>query len=242
MAENKYYITPQGSEIIIREGSAQEPLKLKEPNVIHIAGDIRSVSTFIKGRQNGHSSQAIDTSKAIVEVSKDSKKIKLSLDPENYYGATVTATLTAATELAPFGINQEKRFTRKDLHKQLKFSKYLFEDKAAYDLVCSSLVQIRMKTDTEINQMKDNKGNSTDNVETRVSAPENFPKSFILTIPIFKGFPAEKIEVEICYDVLDGAVSFWLESIGLRELMDSKIDDIFKKELESCDGFVIIYN
>jgi hypothetical protein len=240
MSIERFLIQPSGNEIIIREGKAVDQLPLKEPKIINISGDIKAISTFLSGRTDGYSSQAVDKNKAVVLVNKSAKTILLSLDPENHYGATVLAKLEAATELAPFGINQDKRFDRKSLQKLIKFSKYLFEDKAHYDFVCVQLSKIRMKSNTEINQAKDTKGNSLDSVETLVFAPIDFPKSFFLTIPIFKGFPAEKIEVEICYDVMDGSVSFWIESIGLRELTDSKIDDIFSDELASCAGFVII--
>jgi hypothetical protein len=39
---------------------------------------------------------------------------------------------------------------------------------------------------------------------------------------------------------VNGDVSFWLESIGLKETTDSAIDGIFEEELKSCEGFVVI--
>lgn len=65
-------------------------------------------------------------------------------------------------------------------------------------------------------------------------------KLFNITLPLFKGFSPQNIEVEVCYEVMNGDVSFWLESVGLKEAMDGAVDEIFDKELESCEGFVII--
>ncbi len=91
-------------ELIIREGNAQEPLPLKEPKIINISGDIHSVANFINNRTAGYSSQAIDKNKAVVSVDKFHKTISLQLDPENHYGATVTAKLEQSKELEQSGI------------------------------------------------------------------------------------------------------------------------------------------
>lgn len=240
MSENKYYITPSGNEIIIREGKAPDQLPLKEPKIINIDGDIHSVANFLKDRENGHSSQNVDKSKAIVTVDKHGRVITLQLDPENHYGATITGKLTQSEELKEFGINTMSRYDRKQLLDLIRFNRLFFEDKAEHEKVVAGLYKIRFKSETEINQAKDNSGNKTNNLEIKTVADDGFVKHFTLTIPLFKGFPSEKITVEICYEVINGAISFWLESIGLKEATDGQVDEIFERQLEACEGFVII--
>lgn len=227
-------------ELIIREGNAVEPLPLKEPNIIKISGDINSVSNFIQNRQSGHSSQAIDKNRAIVTVDKHVRTIVLQLDPENHYGATITAKLEQSKELEQFGINTSTRYNRKGLLDLLRFNRLFFEDKNQHVQVISGLYKLRIKSEQEIQQEKDNQGNRRTLHDVKTVDDGGMVKEFTLTVPLFKGFPPEKITVEICFEVLNGDVSFWLESIGLKEATDAALDGIFENQLKSCEGFVII--
>lgn len=227
-------------ELVIREGKAQEPLPLREPKIIAIAGDIHSVSNFINNRQTGSGSQEIDKNKAVVVVDKYNKTIVLQLDPENYYGATVTAKLEQSKELEQFGINTNTRYNRKSLLDLLRFNRLFFEDKNEHARVIAGLYKLRIKSEQEIQQEKDNQGNKRTLHDVKTVDDGGMVKEFTLTIPLFKGFADQRITVEICFEVLNGDVSFWLESIGLKEATDSAIDGILAEELKSCEGFVII--
>lgn len=227
-------------ELIIREGKAQDPLPLKVPNVINISGDIHSVANFINNRDTGHSSQQIDKNRAIVLVDKHGKTITLQLDPENYYGATITAKLEQSEELKQFGINAGTRYNRKSLVDILRFNRLFFEDKNQHAQVLAGLYKLRIKSETEIQQEKDNQGNKRTLHDVKTVDDGGLVKEFNLTLPLFKGFPAKNISVEICFEVLNGDVSFWLESVGLKEVMEASVDGIFEDELASAEGFVII--
>jgi len=228
------------NELVIREGQAVAPLPLKEPKIIEISGDIHSVSSFIKSRPTGYSAQAIDINRAIVLVDKFNKKITLRLDPENYYGTTITGMLHQSKELEQFGINTTARYNRKSLLDLLRFNRLFFEDKNQHAQVIAGLYKLRIKSETEIQQEKDNQGNKRSLHEVKTVDDGGLVKVFDLTLPLFKGFTPQKITVEICYEVVNGDVSFWLESIGLKEATDSQVDGIFETELAAAEGFVII--
>jgi hypothetical protein len=215
-------------------------LPLKPPNIIEISGDIHSVANFIKNRKDGHSSQAIDRNKAVVLVDKHSGTITLELDPENHFGASIVATLEDSEELKQFGINTGSRYNRKQLLDKLRFNRLFFQDKNQHAQVLTGLYKLRIKSETEIQQEKDNQGNKRNLVDVKTVDDGGLVKEFSMTLPLFKGFEAKNITVEICFDVLNGDVSFWLESIGLKEAMDGSVDAIFDEELKSCEGFVII--
>lgn len=230
-----------GNELIIREGKAQDPLPLKEPQIINISGDIHSVANFINNRQSGFSLQAIDKNKAIVTVDKSAKTIVLQLDPENFYGATISAKLEESDELKQFGINKGARYDRKRLVELLKFNRLFFEDKNEHARVMAGLYKLRVKSETEIQQERDNQGNRKNLLEVKTVDDGGMIKEFHLTLPLFKGFSNQNITVEICFEVLNGDVSFWLESIGLKEAMDAAVDGIISEELKYCEGFVVVY-
>lgn len=240
MENLKITLTGDQKELIIREGEAQVPLPLKEPKIINISGDIHSVATFIKNRTSGYSSQEIDKNKSVVLVDKQNKTITLQVDPENHYGATITAKLEASPELEQFGINKGTRYGRKSLVDLLRFNRLFFEDKNQHAQVLTGLYKLRIKSETEIQQERDNQGNRKNLLEVKTVDDGGLVKEFNITVPLFKGFPAKNISVEICFEVVNGDVSFWLESIGLKEAMDSSVDGIFEEELKSAEGFVII--
>lgn len=232
-----------GNEIILREGKAVDPLPLKEPKIINIGGDIHSVSAFLKeriGEREGAGSQFVEDCKAIVEVDKNARTIKLSLDPENHYGATITAALEPSDELKPFYINLEKKFDRKQLQHLIKFSRLYFNDREEHAKLLTSLSKLRIKTETELRQENDNRGNRGHAFEQKVIDDNGFAQFFTLFIPIFKGFEPIKIQVEICFEPSENGILFWLESPELNEITESKINDIFNGELENCKQFVII--
>lgn len=227
-------------ELIIREGKAQEPLPLKEPKIINIVGDIHSISAFIKDRSKGHSSQHIDKSKAIVTVDKKAKTILLQLDPENHYGASILAKLEQSDELKEFGINTSARYNRKQLLDVIRFNRLYFEDKIHHAQLVAGLYKLRIKSESEIEQEKDNRGNKRSLYDIKTIDDGGMVKEFTINIPLFKGFNKQLVTVEVCFEVLNGDVSFWLESVGLKEASDAAVDGIFENELLACEGFVVI--
>lgn len=232
--------TLTGSTLTVLEGSAPTPLPLKEPQVVNLSGDIHSISNFIKNREEGHSSQEIDKNRAVVIVDKHRRTMTLKLDPENHYGASVTATLEQSEELKQFGINTATRYNRKQLLDLLRFNRLYFQDKNQHALVLAGLYKLRIKSETEIQQEKDNQGNKRTLHEVKTIDDNGLVKEFTLTLPLFKGFDSQSITVEIAFELLNGDVSFWLESVGLKEATDAAVDGIFAKELEACEGFVVI--
>jgi len=244
MSETKYYIQPTGNEITIREGKAVDQLPLNEPQIIVISGDIHSISNFLACREmdgEGFGLQAIDKKRAIITCNKDARSIVLQLDPENFYCTTITATLAQSNELNAFCINQEKTFSREALLKLLRFNKLYFDDKELHTQIVANLSNITLKSETEMQAATDRKGNKKGLFEQKVNMPEKWIDEFYLLIPIFKGFDAEKIKVEICMDVTAMGFAFWLESPELVEYIESSIDKIFEGELNACNGFVIIH-
>lgn len=236
-------VLPDGcTEITIREGAAVAPLPLKEPKSISIDGDIHTISNYVKIRRTeAQGVQVLNPKTIIVEANKNARTIVMKQDPEAHYSTTVTAKLEASEELRQFGINQDTRYDRKQLTRLLKFNRLFFDDKSQYDQVVAGLLKIRFKTTQELQQENDGKGNRVNSDEAHTVAHEGFKDKFTLSVPLFKGFKPAKIEVEICWEVLNSTISFWLESVGLKEATDSAIDGIFDDELANVSDFVIIH-
>lgn len=233
----------QGNELIWREGKAADPLPMKEPLKISIAGDIHAISDFLKHRVKdtpGYGLQLVDASKVIIVSNKNERYIVMLLDPENFYGTYITAKLEASDELKPFKINESVTFTREQLLKLVRFSRLYFNDKEIHAKLVDNLSKVTLKTETEMQQANDRRGNKKDSLDQKVNRPDGWIDEFVLSIQIFKGFAPTLIRVELCMDVTATGFSFWLESPELVEATDSAIDRIFADELAACSDFVVI--
>lgn len=233
-------ITPKGETLTILEGKA---LEQQHPVKIRLSGNIESISNFLKKRyagREGKELQAVDKDLACVIVNKDQMKIALLLDPQNPFGTEIEGQLLFTEELKSFHINDNTEFTREQLIKLLKFSKRLFADAQKHEEVLNSYMKLNLSGSTEIKSESDSRGNK-DLAFKKTIQSQGIPKEFILDMPIFKGQQSERFRVEICLDVTDASVRFWLESVELVDIVDKRKNEIFDAQLTSCDDFVIIH-
>lgn len=229
-------LTPDGlTTLTILEGKA---LELRNPEKVEISGDINSVSSFLKKRNNGFGLQKVEQSKVIVIVDKKEMSITLDIDPENFFGALVKGTLELSDELKVFSINQPKTWKREELVQLIRFNKLSFDNAEQHDKVLKAYMSFEAQTAGEIKAASDTRGNKASSLSKTVNT--NIPTEFVLLIPVFKGREAMRFRVEICLDVTDGGARFWFESVELHELINTQRDIIFNEELKSCEEFVII--
>jgi hypothetical protein len=224
-----------GKELIIREGAA---LPLKEPVRVEISGDIRTVGAFIRGRQTGHSTQALDKDRVIVVTDYKNMTIELLLDPESPYGARVKGFLELSDELKRFYINLDKTWKKDEFVKLLKFSKMYFGSPDIHAKVLTAYQAFTAETVGNINDSKDTRGNKE--VGFKKSVSTNIPMNFSLDIPIFKGEKNRKFNVDICLDVTESSATFWLESVELHELIEKDKKEIFVNEMKDAIQFVVV--
>lgn len=230
------------NEIIIREGSA---LPQVPPKKVVIAGDIKTVSSFIEKRKDismpvgNPGLQQINRDRALVTVDKAALSIKLELDPENEYGTEVTAKLAYTPELEQFFINKNKLFNREELIKLIRFNKIWFWDAEAHDKLLKAYQAFTATVNANIGKTSDTRGNVDNTYKKTVET--NVPDSFVLNIPIFKGMDKRRFRVEIAIDSTDASTKFWFESVELNDIIQIESQAILEKELESCADYVVIW-
>lgn len=225
-----------GNEVIIREGQA---LPQKEPQKILLAGDIKSVSSYLKVRANvAGGLQVVDTGRAVVNVDKEAMTIELRLDPENFYGTSVVGKLELSEELKRWNVNQPKTFKLQELTKLIRFNRIDFDDYDKHDMLLKAYQSFNFKTYIEAQQEADQRGNKSQSFSKKVET--GLPEHFVLNIPIFKGQEAKRFQVDICLETTEGSANFWFESVQLNELIKTERDILFAEELKACEGLVII--
>lgn len=229
----------EGTTLTVLQGNA---LPLVAPNKINIAGDIKTVSSFIAKRKSAGlvaGLQQIDKDKAIIAVDKEKKTITLSLDPQNAFGAVITAKMEPNPDLEKFGINKNVQFSQKELVNLLKFSRLYFEDFDKHGSLLKAYQVFSAKTYTDLSGDSDNRGNKNFAFNKKVET--GLPTSFVMNLPIFKGQDPKRFMVEICLDVTDAAASFWFESVELAELSEIEGSKILEQVLEACADYVVIW-
>lgn len=226
----------QGNELTIREGEAPPHI---DPVRFIASGDIKTVSTFIKGRTEVDGLQGVDVDKTIITVNKEAGTIHISTDPNDRFASDLTGSLVMSDELKIFGINKERKFTQKQLIKLLKFNRIYFKDPLTHQDLLKQYTAFVFQTSTQGHANLDDRGNKSAAIAKTVDT--NIPKEFTLKIPIYKGEREMDFRVEICIEVTDGGAEFWLESVQLHELEQIEKELIFKRELEACAGLVVIF-
>lgn len=230
-------LTVSGTESTILIGTANTPTL---PEKLKISGNFTSVGNFIRiKKENANSFQKILTENAIVTCDFDNLTIKLETNPNDIYATVVVGSAEYSNELKEFGINQNKFFTRDSLIKILRYNRRFFPNKEENAKLLSSYQNFTASVKKDITDNSNLRGNvaRSFNKEIKTDIAENF----VLEIPIFKGEPPVSFPVEICLEENDSGVRFWFESVELAELLEIKKEELFRRELEHCEGLAIIY-
>lgn len=111
-----------------------------------------------------------------------------------------------------------------------------FADRAENMKLVTALMNYEGTVNAQVKQGCDAKGNRTDNFSQVVQS--NLPESFKLHIPIFKGRPAEDLEVETFASVNGRDIRFILLSPGAEETLESIRDATIDEELDTIKEIV----
>lgn len=224
-------------EIVLREGVAVKQIDDREPLIVGISGTIDAPFRWLHQRIG-----LLDQKRANIIISRDNIEISLRIDEENYYGQSIKGKLVTSSKLNEFGINCNKIWEPQKLAQFFKMNRAFFKDKMANMQLVSELKNFRAKVNQSIEQSKEDNGSKTDNFSQIVDS--NLPKSFKLSIPLFKGHQPEEIEVEI-YSEVDGRdIHLSLVSPAAEELLENARNEVIDKQIELiteiAPGIVIV--
>ncbi len=104
--------------------------------------------------------------------------------------------------------------------------------------IVSNLGQFRANVNTEIQRMKDDRGNKKEMIETQIVT--GLEMSFNLRMPVFKGSKPLTFRVDLCFEIRDSAVSVWMESPELAELTQDEVNRVIDEEVKFFQKYVVI--
>ena len=198
MDENKKVVVnlPQGTtkaEITVREGAAYRVLDPKPPRKNRPSGVIGAPVEFLEKRLS--EADQIDPKRCHVLV--DREKVCITLvtnENDEYTTGRVVGRLSQHPKFSEFGINAGKGWEPNELGQFFKMNRAFFPDKTANMKLVTELKNFEATVNSKVEKQKSEKGDFKDNYSGVVMS--NLPEAFTLQIPIFKGMPAETIEVE----------------------------------------------
>lgn len=188
-----------------------------------IEGDVDAVKSFLEARKD-----LINKEDANIIFNEENMTIILTTkDTEPYLGYKITAKLEIYPALEGFGINSNKFFNLRELESHIKMNRFWFQNRESQIKLLGQLNKFAAKVNSEIQSEANNRGNKNEVFNKTVTA--ELVEEFTLSIPLFKGNSNSVFRVEICFDVTDRSVRFWLESVELAEAQMNKITESFIK-------------
>jgi hypothetical protein len=212
-------------ELIIREVNEVNELEIKPPVKLNLEGVIGSVAEFLSRRTD--QPEQINQKRCHILVDREDISIKLVFNENDEYNTgSVKGTLEMHPKFIEFGINTGKKWTPTELGMFLKMNRAFFTDKTENMKLVTDLMNFTATVNNSIERSAKENGDRTDKFAQTVNS--NLPKSFNLNIPVFKGKPAETLEVETFAQINGREVAFTLLSPAanqtIEEIRDKEVD------------------
>lgn len=223
----------EGGDTTVRLGEAQP---LDEVTGFTITGTIEAPLEFISKKEVydnvEHNHVTYDVSEGYILLTIAEKVPNQCI--------TIKGCIWDDSDLNKLAINTTKRYSAKELANVLKLYRSLFADRSENMKLVTALKHFQATVVKDLEDADDDRGNKMKMMEQRVEM--SIPLKFTLETPIIKGGAITKFEVDICADARDAGVSFWLESVELRELYRYWSKDLIDEQLKGLEkrGYPII--
>ena len=176
-------------------------------------------------------------------MDRENISLKLIINEDDFYTrGEINGKLAFHPKFIEFGINTGKVWTPAELGMFFKMNRSFFPDLASNMKLVTDLMNFTGNVNNKIERSVKENGNQTDNFAQVVDS--NLPPSFTLKLPIFKGTPAETLEVETFAKINGREVHFILLSPGanaaLEEIRDEAIDNELEDIIEIAPEIAII--
>jgi hypothetical protein len=240
MNNEKMYlnIAPGCNEVVIREGKAPAQLEPKAPIRIDLAGTIGAPVAFLTKRIGD-----VYQHKCHVIVNREKVSITLVINEDDEYNhGKVVGKLSFHPKFEEFGINTGKAWIPEELGMFFKMNRAFFTDVKTNMELVSTFLSFKGNVNQEFDRETKMNGSYKSNFTQVVNS--NMPDGFKLQIPIFRGMPAETLDVETFARVDGRDITIVLLSPGaectLESIRDKVIDEQLDKIKEVAPEIVII--
>lgn len=215
-------------EVIIREGAAPKALDPKAPVKTNLSGTIGTVVEYLKKRINAEQFLQKDC-----HIIVDREKVSIELvinEADEYKRGNVKGALQFNPSFVKFGINDPSTtWQPAELGLFFKMNRAFFADPKENMTLVTTLMNFKADVNVKMERSLQENGNRTDNFAQVVNS--NLPGKFNLKIAIFKGMPAETLEVETFAKIDGREVAFVLLSPGANQTLEDLRNNVIDEQL-----------
>lgn len=216
------------AEVILREGKAPELPPVLKPINIDIKGSLGAVAEYLAKRVN---TGEFEQKECHILVDREYMTIDLVVNEKDPYKiGNISGKLEIHPKFNEFGINSTRVWSPTDLGMFIKMNRACFEDRGANMTLVSTLLNFTATVNNKIDRAIQENGSRTDNFSQIVNS--NLPASFMVYLPVIKGYPPVSVEVETIAKIDGKNVMFVLISPGAAEIVELTKNDAIDKELE----------
>ncbi len=220
-------------EVVIRTGAAPKIERRKA--IVIDSVDIAAPLKFWEKRKSHYRES---TSGISFSYRKGIITLKAPYNIDEVDTDEVIGKMVLNPELVGLKINEGNYVTFQELHEQLRWMKLMFVENNQYTAIISKLTNFKAKIDTEIEKVKDEKGNSSDYVVTKVK--NEIPLEFQLKTNIYEGQKEDIFNVNIIVKASGTQLLFTLESMDLYEMEESKKKSAMDEVLKGFESIICI--
>jgi hypothetical protein len=214
-------ITPTGDTLTIREGKAPDILP---PQHVAFSGTINTPADYAEHLKL-HEMPDESDSRVVVDEYKGTIELFHRHSQDALTEEHVSGKLIENPDLAEFkiflGTGSPSLRKPELLGEFLRPRRFFFESSDEWASAVARLKNYEAKREQKV-AIDTTKTAKNGSFATSHTQENELPEiSFVLAIPLFRGQPKSTFRVEICGSVTDGGVNVWLESLELRELLET---------------------
>lgn len=217
------------AEVIVRHVPRVNELEVKPPVKIDISGTIGAPTEFLVKRVD--QVNQIEQKRSHILINREELVIILVMMEHDFYTqGKVTGKLEEHPMFKEFGINSGKVWTPADLGMFCKMNRAFFPDKSENMKLVTELMNFTANVNANIERSVKESGDRSDKFSQTVNS--NLPPAFKLKIPVFKGMPAEELEVETFAQINGREVAFILISPAANQLAEEIRDIVIDEQVK----------
>jgi hypothetical protein len=230
--EFKFEVKEGIQELVIRQGEAE---KIHEKENVKIAGAIDAVSRFIEKRNHNFKND-----ESFTMVKRDEKTIECRINEQlanGYY--MIKGEIKLSKDYLSLGLNNpEVSYSPVQLSQKLKMMRSFFPNKSEYNMIVSTLRNLKASISKKVEDLNDQRGNTTKLFEQTVES--NMPEQFELELALIKGEPNFKFFVSIILEADGSDINCFLESIDANDIIDVISSRRIDEEIEKIKDYTTI--
>lgn len=172
-------------------------------------------------------------------VNRESLTLALVVDEEDHFNVPVTGKLSEHPDFIKWGLNSGKDHPPHILGDFIKMNRADFESPTVANKLVTDLKGFQAKVNKEIERVENNRGDRK--IVQQQTVESNIPDIFTIIVPMFKGYPKQKIEVEIYINpdnLLCSLISPHANEL-LASVRDEAIDEQIKQIIEIAPNLLI---